>query len=70
MAESVQKSRVSLEIDVQSSQATGRVKEPPLLSLPPPLAASSPLELSTGCHGGSHDNATATEAQTYPKRHG
>jgi len=72
VAESVQKSRVSLEIDVQSSQASGRVKEPPeppltLLSLPPPLVASSPLEPSTGCHGGSHDNATATEAQNLPK---
>ena len=38
-----------------------------LLSLPPPLAASSPLEPSTGCHGGPHDNATATEAQNLPK---
>ena len=63
---------MSLEIDMQSSQATGKVKGPPgpplaVLSLPPPLAASSPLELSTGCHGGSHDNATATAAQNLSK---
>lgn len=60
-AESVQKPRVWLEMDMQSSQATGRVKAPPepplvLLLLPPTVTASLSLELSTGCRGGSHDS--------------
>ena len=50
-----------LEMDMQSSEATGRIKAPPepplvLLPLPPSVTASLSLELSTGCPGGSHDS--------------